>query len=141
MKSKNASMFLCRALVFSIAVLMTGFLGLGLRVFAAAETTKSILFVTFAISVAILVLYLMLRGPTRELTAHSPDRNLLFVKPSLFPRLSTISANIGPPGQETHGPPEPIGPGRVAGQSRQLEATFSYLANTKLLAQPTQLEE
>jgi hypothetical protein len=51
------------------------------------------------------------------------------------------AGNIGPPGQETHGPPEPIGPGRVAGQSRQLEATFSYLANTKLLAQPTQLEE
>jgi small-conductance mechanosensitive channel len=93
MNSKNASMFLCRALVFSIAVLMTGFLGLGLRVFAAAETTKSILFVAFAISVAILVLYLMLRGSTRELTAHSPDRKLSFVKHSLFPRLCTISAN------------------------------------------------
>jgi hypothetical protein len=51
------------------------------------------------------------------------------------------AGNIGPPGQETHGPPEPIGPWRVAGQSRQPKATFSYPANTKLLAQPTELEE
>jgi len=31
------------------------------------------------------------------------------------------AGNTGPPGQETHGPPEPIGPGRVAGQARQLK--------------------
>jgi hypothetical protein len=51
------------------------------------------------------------------------------------------AGNIGPPGQETHGPPEPIGPWRLAGQSRQLKATSSYLANEKLLAQPTEFEE
>ncbi len=44
------------------------------------------------------------------------------------------AGNIGPPGQETHGPPEPIGPWRVAGQSRQLKATLKSLFSRKLLA-------
>ena len=38
------------------------------------------------------------------------------------------AGDIGPPGQETHGPPEPIGIWQVAGQSRQLKATSSQLA-------------
>ena len=35
------------------------------------------------------------------------------------------TGNLGPPGPETHGPPEPIGLGRVAGQAvnRQLQLT------------------
>ena len=37
------------------------------------------------------------------------------------------AGNMGPPGQETHGPPEPIGICPVAGQSRQLKATSSRL--------------
>jgi hypothetical protein len=39
-----------------------------------------------------------------------------------------LTGSIGPPGQETHGPPESMGPRRVAGQSRHLKApraTFS----------------
>jgi len=51
------------------------------------------------------------------------------------------AGNVGPPGQETHGPPKPIRAWRVAGQNRQRKATSSYLANTKFLAQPTEFEE
>jgi hypothetical protein len=35
--------------------------------------------------------------------------------------------DIGPPGQETHGPPEPIGNLPVAGQRRQLKETPGHL--------------
>jgi len=38
------------------------------------------------------------------------------------------AGNIGPPGQETDEPPEPIGLCQVAGQSWQLKATSSPLA-------------
>jgi hypothetical protein len=44
------------------------------------------------------------------------------------------AGNLGPPGQDTHGPPEPIGPRQVAGQAgnsiQPPRATFS----AKLLA-------
>jgi len=33
--------------------------------------------------------------------------------------------NIRPPGQENHGPPEPMGPWQIAGQGRQLKPTPS----------------
>ena len=49
--------------------------------------------------------------------------------------------NIGPPGQQTRQSPKPIGICQVAGQTRQLKATTSHLANTKFLAQPTEFEE
>jgi hypothetical protein len=39
-----------------------------------------------------------------------------------------MAGKIGPPGQETHGPPEPIRPWRVARQSRHLKTTSSHLA-------------
>ena len=87
------------------------------------------------------------REPASGLPTAAALRNMEFELAPAEPLASLVldgewtAGNIGPPGQETHGPPEPIGPGRVAGQSRQLEATFSYLANTKLLAQPTELEE
>ena len=51
------------------------------------------------------------------------------------------AGNIGPPGQETHGPPQSMEPWQVAVQSRQLEATFKPLCSTKLLTQPTEFEE
>ena len=47
---------------------------------------------------------------------------------SLVPDCAWTASNIGPPGQETHGPPEPIGLWRVAGQSRQLKARSSHLS-------------
>jgi hypothetical protein len=93
MKRKNPSMFLCGALVSLIGVLMIGFLGLGVRAFATADTTRFIFFVAGVISVAILVLYFTLRRPTRELTVHSRFRKPPFVKRFPFSRLSTIDRN------------------------------------------------
>jgi hypothetical protein len=93
MKSKKPGMLLCRALVSLIAVLMIGFLGLGVRAFATADTTQFIFSAAFVISVTILVLYFMLRRPIRELTAHSLFREPPFVKRFLLPRLSTIVGN------------------------------------------------
>jgi hypothetical protein len=71
MKSKKPGLFLCRALISSIVLLATGFLGFGVRAFATADTTNFIFFAAFLISIAILVLYFMLRRPTREPAAHS----------------------------------------------------------------------
>jgi len=88
MKSKNPRILLCRALVSSIAVLTIGFLGLGVRAFASADTTKFIFVVAFVISAVVPVLCFTLRRSTRELTAHSLFREPSFVKRSLFGRLS-----------------------------------------------------
>jgi len=87
MKSEKPSMFLCHASVSSIAVLMIGFLGLGVRAFATADTTTFIFVTTFVISVVILVWYFMVRRSTRELTAHSLFGEAAFVKRSQSPRL------------------------------------------------------
>jgi ABC-type Na+ efflux pump permease subunit len=79
MKSKEPGMFLCRALVSLIVVLMIGFVGLGVRAFATADATQFIFSAAFVISVAILVLYFMLRRPIRELLAHSLFREPPFL--------------------------------------------------------------
>jgi ABC-type Na+ efflux pump permease subunit len=93
MKSKEPGMFLCRALLSLIVVLMIGFVGLGVRAFATADTTQFIFSAVFVISVAIRVLYFMLRRPIRELTAHSLFREPPFLKLFLLPRLRTIRGN------------------------------------------------
>ena len=49
--------------------------------------------------------------------------------------------NMGPPGQEIHGPPQSLAPWRVAGQSRQRKATIESPFSAKLLARPTEFEE
>ena len=43
--------------------------------------------------------------------------------------------NIRPPGQENHGPPEPMGPWQVAGQPATPTNTSNTLFSAKLLAQ------
>ena len=90
MKSKKSSLFLCRVLVSLIVTLLIGFLGLGVRAFATADTARFIFSGAFVISVAILVLYFMLLRPARELTAHSLFRESPFGKRFLRPHLSTI---------------------------------------------------
>jgi hypothetical protein len=52
-----------------------------------------------------------------------------------------VVGNMGSPGQEIHGPPQAMGPWRVAGRGRQLKATIKSLFSTKLLARPTEFEE
>ena len=44
--------------------------------------------------------------------------------------------NIRPPGQENHGPPEPMGPWQVAGQGRQLKPTPSSDLVQKIIGVP-----
>jgi len=87
------------------------------------------------------------REPASGLPTAAILRNTEFDSARAGPLASLVldgrwtAANIGPPGQDTHGPPAPIGPWRVAGQSQQHKATSNYLANTKLLGQPTEFEE
>jgi hypothetical protein len=71
MEGNKQSTFLCRALAASIAVLITGFLGLGVRAFASADTTKFIFSVVFAISVVVFAMYFLIRRLTRELKYRS----------------------------------------------------------------------
>jgi ABC-type Na+ efflux pump permease subunit len=76
MKRNEPGMFLCRALVSLIVVLMMGFLGLGVRAFETADTTQFIFFAACVISVAILALYFMLRRPLENRRAISRFVNL-----------------------------------------------------------------
>ena len=43
------------------------------------------------------------------------------------------AGNIGPPGQENHGPPEPMGPWQVAGQAGNSNQRHRATLSTKLL--------
>jgi hypothetical protein len=54
------------------------------------------------------------------------------------------ASNLGPPGSETHAPPEPIGHGRVAGQAVKPGTpinTSSTLFSANLLPQATNFQE
>ena len=57
---------------------------------------------------------------------------------SLVHDYALTAVNMGPPGQEIHGPPQSMGPWRVAGQSRKLKATIAAPFSTKLLARATE---
>jgi hypothetical protein len=61
--SKKSSTLFFYALVFSILLLMTGFLGFAVHMFAAARTADSIFLVLFVIFVEALLLYFILRRP------------------------------------------------------------------------------
>jgi hypothetical protein len=87
----------------------------------------------------------------REAASGSPTasvvRNMEFDSARAGPLASVVldcartASHLGPPGQENHGPPEPIGPRRVAGQAgnpnQPHQATFSM----KLLAFNRRIEE
>ena len=92
-KSKKPGMVLCRVLVSLIVALMIGIVGLVVRAFATADTSWFIVSAAFVISVAILVLYFILRRPTRELTAYSLFREPPFVKRFLLPRLNSLTVS------------------------------------------------
>jgi hypothetical protein len=81
-------MFLYCSSVASIAILMAGFLGLGVRAFAPVDTARAIFVVAFIISAAIFLLYFMLRRSksTPILTANPVSLESLLLKRSLFPR-------------------------------------------------------
>jgi hypothetical protein len=49
--------------------------------------------------------------------------------------------NIGPPGQEPHGPPEPIEPWRAAGSKQAAQRKHRATLFQEILGQPTEFEE
>ena len=49
--------------------------------------------------------------------------------------------NIGPPGQENHGPPEPMGPWQVAGQAGNSNQRHRATLSKKLLVFNRKIEE
>src|ERR1700722_17501974 len=83
MKSKKRGTLLCHVLVSSNVALVVGFLGLGVRAFAEADISRLIFMAAFASCLVIFVVYLMLRRPTQEMTAHSLFRASSFVKRDL----------------------------------------------------------
>jgi hypothetical protein len=60
---------------------------------------------------------------------------------SLVPDCALSANNIGPPGQETHGPPELMGQCRVADQAGNLNQRHRATFSTKLLAFNRRIEE
>jgi len=54
---------------------------------------------------------------------------------------ASTAGNMGPPGQESHGPPEPMGPWRVAGQAGNSNQPHRATFSTKLLALNRRIEE
>jgi ABC-type Na+ efflux pump permease subunit len=59
--SKKLSLWLCYALVLSIALLVAGLLGLGIRAFTSERTANTIFFAEFTIFAAILIMFFVLR--------------------------------------------------------------------------------
>jgi hypothetical protein len=51
------------------------------------------------------------------------------------------AGKIGPPGQENHGPPEPVGPWQVAGQAGNSNQSHRATLSTKLLVFSRTIEE
>jgi hypothetical protein len=52
---------------------------------------------------------------------------------SLVLDCGSTAGNMGPPGQENHGPPQPIGPWQVAGQAGNSNQRHRAISSTKLL--------
>ena len=65
--SKKLGLALCYSLVFSIILLLAGFLGLAVRAFVSAGTENYILVATFAILAVTLTTYFTLRRPVAAL--------------------------------------------------------------------------
>ncbi len=80
MRSKKSNMFLRNALVSLIVVLVLGLLGLAVQAFTTVYSAQFILAAVFIVFVAVLVLYLVLHHPTRQLTAQSLFPEPCFVK-------------------------------------------------------------
>ena len=86
------------------------------------------------------------REPTSSLLTAAVLKNMEFDSARAGPLTSLAldgawtASNMGPPGQETLEQPEPIRLWRVAVQNRSFKTTSRYLANMKLLAPPTDLQ-
>jgi hypothetical protein len=59
---------------------------------------------------------------------------------SLIQDCASTAGHLGPPGSETHGPPESIGPGRVAGQAGNSNPCHRATWSVKSLVSVEQLK-
>jgi hypothetical protein len=78
--TKKLSTRLLYGLLISIIVLMTGFLGLGVRAFESATTTGFIFLAAFGILLVILPLYFILRRPVAGTAMEQKIRGLLLAR-------------------------------------------------------------
>jgi hypothetical protein len=83
--TKKLSTRLLYGLLISIVVLMTGFLGLGVRVFESAATTGFIFLAAFGILLVILPLYFFLRRPVAGTAMSQEIHGLLSARSGRVP--------------------------------------------------------
>jgi hypothetical protein len=76
-----------RALLFSIVVLVVGFLGFAVRAFSTPDLTRLVFAGLVVASIGILVWYFMRHRPVRELTAQSAFHGPAVAKTSMLPHL------------------------------------------------------
>ena len=83
MKGKS---ILRRALLFSIVVLVVGFLGFAVRAFSTPDLTRLVFGGVVVVSIGILVWYFILHRTARESKAHSPVHESTAERRSVFSR-------------------------------------------------------
>jgi len=87
------------------------------------------------------------REPASDAPTVSVVTSMRFDQPRAGPLRSLIhdcastADHLGPPGSEAHGPPEPIGPGQVAGQAGNSNQCHRATLSTKLLVFSRIIEE
>jgi hypothetical protein len=87
------------------------------------------------------------RQPASDALTVSVVTSMRFDQPRAGPLRSLIhdcastAGHLGPPGSETHGPPESIGPGRVAGQAGNSNQRYRGTLSLKLLVFTRTIEE
>jgi hypothetical protein len=88
---------MCFAMGISITLVITGFLGFGLRAFVTARVSNFLLFAALAIPVVTLPVYFLLRRPMVRAAANHRQRSL----PNESFRIEPPNARTALPGQES----------------------------------------
>jgi len=101
MKSGKQGKFLRNVLVCSIAVMVVGFLGLGVRALELAYITHLEFVGLFVASIMLLVSYFLLHRLDPELAARPPSRTPPFMKLPIPPRRLTTTSGNPPPAKPT----------------------------------------
>src|SRR6266446_10472275 len=86
------------------------------------------------------------REPASGLTTAAVLRNMEFDSARAGPLTSLVlgawtASNMGPPGQEPHGPPEPIEPCRACWSKQAAQCKHRATFFQEILGQPTEFEE
>jgi hypothetical protein len=91
--NKKLNKFFYRALVSSIAILVIGFLALGVRAFATEGIAKFVFFVAFLLFVVILASYFIVHQPTKDRPATSTIPRFKAQRSSSIPLAHSPSSN------------------------------------------------